>query len=161
MPPPIDTISQRYHPDPGRSLQSAHRFGLTEHPGFPGSALYSQHQQSPVGALAGQVAILEDRVQRLTETLNNERIDNVRNHLDYASYMLHMMDWLRGDRRECEIGIDMCKGDNVIAPAEADISALRDTLNRKSAELRQKYETSMASDALASMAHESRPSSCK
>nr|ODO00462.1 hypothetical protein L204_02456 [Cryptococcus depauperatus CBS 7855] len=130
MLPPSDTPPPvRFHPDPSRPPLPAQRY----HPmGYPESPIYGQ---SPMmDSLLAQVAMLEERVQRLQEVLNNDRVEHVRSSLDFTSYLLQMVGWAAGERHSPEI------------------RALQDTLSRQNADMRQKYEAFMASDALATMA---------
>jgi len=146
IPLSMDTSPQpRHQSHPSHPAATAH----FSQAGFSGSPYYPQPQPSPVDMLSGQVAALEDRVQRLTDTLSTERVDNVRSHLDLTSYLLQLSGWI-GE------SMGSCRGVNwnmlIIAPPHSDLRALQDTLNRTSADMRHKYEALMASDALASMA---------
>lgn len=145
---------QRY--DPSRPSLPAQRYAP---PGYPDSPFYPQPQHSPVDALSGQVATLEDRVQRLTETLNAERIDNVRSNIDFTSYLLQLTGWVGEGKGECRRRGSCSRA----APAPPDVRTLQDTLTRASGDLRQRYETLMASDTLSSMAggERSSRSSCE
>nr|KIR88443.1 hypothetical protein I308_01510 [Cryptococcus tetragattii IND107] len=124
MPPPLDNqIPIRYHPDPNRpplTTQYFYRSGHTESP------LYGPGHLPGAETLLNQMSALEDRVQKLTDVLNNDRIEHVRNNLDFTSYLLQMVGWAAGDQH---------------------------TLSRQNAEMRHKYEAFMASDALAIMAN--------
>lgn len=88
----FDSQSQiKSHPDPNRPTLSG-----TRHAVLPESPFYPQQAHpSPVAALSDQVAMLEDRVQRLTELLNAERIDHTRGSLDLTSYLMQVLDWTR------------------------------------------------------------------
>jgi len=86
--------SQRYHPESGRTSIPP-RYAS---PGFPDSPFYPQPQQSPVDVLSSQVATLEDRVQRLTDMLNTERIDSVRSNLDTVSHLLQVTGWFESGK---------------------------------------------------------------
>jgi hypothetical protein len=44
--------------------------------------------------------MLEDQIRRMTATLNEERVDNARNHLHSTSYMLQLLDWVSRSNRE-------------------------------------------------------------
>ncbi|KIR71855.1 hypothetical protein I310_04538 [Cryptococcus deuterogattii CA1014] len=124
MPPPLDNqIPIRYHPDPNRpplTTQSFYRPGHTESP------LYGPGHLPGAETLLNQMSALEDKVQKLTDVLNNDRIEHVRNNLDFTSYLLQMIGWAADDQH---------------------------TLSRQNAEMRHKYETFMASDVLAIMAN--------
>lgn len=86
-----DTLSQpRHHLDNVRSSMSA-RFTSA---GYSDSLYYPHPQQSPVDILSGQIAALEERVQRLSDLLAAERIDNIRSSLDSASYLLQLTGWI-------------------------------------------------------------------
>ncbi|KAE8539527.1 hypothetical protein D1P53_004629 [Cryptococcus gattii VGV] len=134
MPPPLDNqIPIRYHPDPNRpplSTQCFYRPGHTESP------LYGPGHLPGAETLLNQMSALEDKVQKLTDVLNNDRIEHVRNNLDFTSYLLQMVGWAAGDQRD-----------------SPELRALQDTLSRQNAEMRHKYEAFMASDALAIMAN--------
>nr|XP_019044244.1 hypothetical protein I302_07527 [Kwoniella bestiolae CBS 10118]OCF23174.1 hypothetical protein I302_07527 [Kwoniella bestiolae CBS 10118] len=152
MPPPISEQTQphqhhphqqqqsqppvpRFHPDPNRPPLSAHAQRFLPAPALPDSPYYPhQAQKSPIDSLSNQVAVLEERLQRITEVLNNDRIEHVRYNLDFTSYLLQMVGWAAGDQPSMEM------------------KALQDTLSRQNGEMRQKYEALMASDALAIMA---------
>ncbi|WVQ67087.1 uncharacterized protein L199_005281 [Kwoniella botswanensis] len=144
MPPPLQDFQTqssnhqpqlpRFHPDPNRPPLSAHgqRFLPSN---VPDSPYYPQQPPtSPLDSLSSQVIMLEDRLQRITEVLNNDRIEHVRYNLDFTSYLLQMVGWAAGDQPSLEM------------------KALQDTLSRQNGEMRQKYEALMASDALAIMA---------
>nr|XP_019003326.1 uncharacterized protein I203_04364 [Kwoniella mangroviensis CBS 8507]OCF66787.1 hypothetical protein I203_04364 [Kwoniella mangroviensis CBS 8507] len=143
MPPPLQDLKTqshhqpqlpRFHPDPNRPPLSAHgqRFLPSN---FPDSPYYPQQPpRSPLDSLSSQVIMLEDRLQRIAEVLNNDRIEHVRYNLDFTSYLLQMVGWAAGDQPSLEM------------------KALQDTLSRQNGEMRQKYEALMASDALAIMA---------
>ncbi|EAL19201.1 hypothetical protein CNBH3000 [Cryptococcus deneoformans B-3501A] len=123
MPPPPDNqIPIRYHPDPNRPVLTTQRF---YHPGYPESPLYGPAHSPSAETLLNQMSVLEDKVQKLTDVLNNDRIEHVRNNLDFTSYLLQMIGWAAGDQH---------------------------TLSRQNADMRHKYEAFMASDALAIMA---------
>jgi hypothetical protein len=138
----------RFHPDPTRPPLTAQRYV----PQYPESPYYPQPQQpSPVTTLNGQVAFLEDRVQRLSDLLNNERVDHVRTSIDFTSAMLNLINTL-GNQRECELGWGKLALLIVFeASVTADLRALHDSLTRQGADLRHKYETLMASDALTTL----------
>ncbi|WWC64681.1 uncharacterized protein I303_107292 [Kwoniella dejecticola CBS 10117] len=139
MPPPLsDRPPQpqsqvpRYHPDPSRPPLSAQRFLP---PNFSDSPYYpSRSDPVSVESLSNQVIVLEERLQRITEVLNHDRIEHVRYNLDFTSYLLQMVGWAFGQEPLPEM------------------KALHDTLTRQNADMRQKYEDLMASDALAIMA---------
>ncbi|ODN81551.1 hypothetical protein L202_01969 [Cryptococcus amylolentus CBS 6039] len=130
MPPPDNQVPVRYHPDPSRPPLSAGRYMP---PGYAEPPVYG-HPSQMVDTLVSQVMLLEDKVQRLTDVLNNDRIEHVRNNLDFTSYLLQMVGWAAGEQHSPEL------------------RALQDTLSRQNADMRQKYEAFMASDALAIMA---------
>ncbi|WWD03545.1 hypothetical protein V865_001598 [Kwoniella europaea PYCC6329] len=143
MPPPLQDLQTqshhqpqlpRFHPDPNRPPLPAHgqRFLPSNVPDSPYYPL--QPPRSPLDSLSSQVIMLEDRLQRITEVLNNDRIEHVRYNLDFTSYLLQMVGWAAGDQPSLEM------------------KALQDTLSRQNGEMRQKYEALMASDALAIMA---------
>ena len=94
MPPPPPGMEsggqQRYHQEGGRPSLSS-RFAP---PGYPDSPYYPQPHHSPVDSLSTQVATLEDRVQRLADVLNGERLDNIRSNLDFMSYLLQLTGWI-------------------------------------------------------------------
>lgn len=48
----------------------------------------------PVAALTSQVAFLEERVAKLSETLSLERVESVRTHMDLLSYVMSITEWL-------------------------------------------------------------------
>ncbi|WVF73027.1 hypothetical protein IAT40_007845 [Kwoniella sp. CBS 6097] len=122
----------RFHPDPNRPPLSAQRFLP---PAFPEGPLFAQSSlASPAESLSSQVTILEEKLQKLTEILNNDRVEHVRSNIDFTSYLLQMVGWAAGDQPSPEM------------------KALQDTLSRQNAEMRQKYEALMTSDALAIMA---------
>ncbi|WVR00209.1 hypothetical protein IAU59_007351 [Kwoniella sp. CBS 9459] len=122
----------RFHPDPSRPPLSAQRFLP---PAYPEGSLYSQPPQTPsADALSRQVAALEEKLQKLTEILNNDRVEHIRSNIDFTSYLLQMVGSAAGTQ-----------------PAP-EMKALQDTLSRQNADMRQKYEALMASDALAIMA---------
>ncbi|OCF38148.1 hypothetical protein I316_00372 [Kwoniella heveanensis BCC8398] len=132
QPPQPQSQQPRFHPDPTRPPLSAQRFLP---PAYPDGALCPPPSQVVSGdSLAGQVTVLEEKVQKLTEILNNDRVEHVRSNLDFTSYLLQMVGWAAGDQPSLEM------------------KALQDTLNRVNGDMRQKYEALMASDALAIMA---------
>ncbi|WVQ73044.1 hypothetical protein IAR50_002607 [Cryptococcus sp. DSM 104548] len=130
MPPPDNQVPVRYHPDPSRPPLTAGRYLP---PGYAEPHIYG-HPSQTVETLVSQVMMLEDKVQKLTDVLNNDRIEHVRNNLDFTSYLLQMVGWAAGEQHSPEL------------------RALQDTLSRQNADMRQKYEAFMASDALAIMA---------
>ncbi|OWT37336.1 hypothetical protein C362_04346 [Cryptococcus neoformans Bt1] len=133
MPPPPDNqIPMRYHPDPNRPALTAQR---PYHPGYSESPLYGPTHSPSAETLLNQMSALEDKVQKLTDMLNNDRIEHVRNNLDFTSYLLQMVGWAAGDQHD-----------------SPELRALQDTLSRQNADMRHKYEAFMASDALAIMA---------
>ncbi|UOH83601.1 hypothetical protein LQV05_006334 [Cryptococcus neoformans] len=133
MPPPPDNqIPMRYHPDPNRPALTAQR---PYHPGYPESPLYGPTHSPSAETLLNQMSALEDKVQKLTDMLNNDRIEHVRNNLDFTSYLLQMVGWAAGDQHD-----------------SPELRALQDTLSRQNTDMRHKYEAFMASDALAIMA---------
>jgi hypothetical protein len=105
MPPPPPGIEhgaqQRYHPEASRPSLSS-RFAPL---GYPDSPYHPQPHHSPTEALSTQVATLEDRVQRLAEVLNGERLDNIRSNLDFTSYLLQLTGWL--DDKQCKYTVDL------------------------------------------------------
>ena len=105
MPPPPPGIEhgaqQRYHPEASRPSLSS-RFAPL---GYPDSPYHPQPHHSPTEALSTQVATLEDRVQRLAEVLNGERLDNIRSNLDFTSYLLQLIGWL--DDKQCKYTVDL------------------------------------------------------
>ncbi|WWC71923.1 uncharacterized protein I206_105882 [Kwoniella pini CBS 10737] len=141
MPPPLQDQTNlrdqshipRFHPDSARPPLSGQRFLPTG--GFPDSPYYSQRGEPPsVEALYCQITALEDKLQKMTEVLNHDRIEHVRYNLDFTSYLLQMSGWASGDKPSPEM------------------KALQDTLNRQNADMKQRYEDLMASDALTIMA---------
>ncbi|KAK8853152.1 hypothetical protein IAR55_003853 [Kwoniella newhampshirensis] len=135
-PPPLSDMQlhpPRFHPESGGlPIGASHR---VVSPGYPESPLYPPPiQASSMDAAPGYVAFLEEKIQRLAELVNEERIEQVRNRLDTTSYLLQLAGWLAIDRPSTET------------------RALQDTLSRQNADNRQKYEVLMASDALAVMA---------
>ncbi|RXK37767.1 hypothetical protein M231_04923 [Tremella mesenterica] len=124
----------RYHPDPNRPPLPPQHFA-----GFPESPYYPQpptSHPSPAEALVAQVTSLEDRVMRLTELLNRERVDHARSSLDFASYLSKIAGW---------IGVQQ-------PPPPLELHSLQDTLTRAISDYQHRYEQLMASDALASLA---------
>lgn len=97
-----DTPLLRFHPDPSRPPLPQQRYGS-----YPDSAFYPQHDRPAPPDAQPHVAILEDQVRRLTATLNEERADNARSHLNTTSYMLQMLDWISGQTRECFVVEDL------------------------------------------------------
>ncbi|WWC91626.1 uncharacterized protein L201_006572 [Kwoniella dendrophila CBS 6074] len=139
MPPPIQELPSqsqsqvpRFHPDPSRAPLSGQRILPPSYSDTP----YAAHpnQAYSVEALSNQIVVLEEKLQKMTEVLNNDRIEYVRYNLDFTSYLLQMVGWTAGDQPSLEM------------------KALQDTLNRQNGDMRQKYEALMASDALAIMA---------
>ncbi|WVR07747.1 hypothetical protein IAU60_004790 [Kwoniella sp. DSM 27419] len=110
VPPPV----RGYHPSP---------FPESVYP-YPGTMPPS------IESLSEQVVFLEQRLHRLAETLNIERIDHVRDNIDFTSYLLQMVGWASSEQPSPEM------------------KALHDTLSRQNTDMRQKYEDLMASDAL-------------
>lgn len=103
MPPPPDNqIPMRYHPDPNRPALTAQR---PYHPGYPESPLYGPTHWPSAETLLNQMSALEDKVQKLTDMLNNDRIEHVRNNLDFTSYLLQMVGWAAGDQRKCSVAM--------------------------------------------------------
>lgn len=91
-----DAPLNRYHPDHSRGpFPPPQRYGS-----YPDSTYYSQADRSVPPDVQPHVALLEDQVRRLTATLNEERADNARSHLNTTSYMLQMLDWISGQTRE-------------------------------------------------------------
>ncbi|WWD19566.1 hypothetical protein CI109_104027 [Kwoniella shandongensis] len=123
----------RFHPDPsGPPLGPAQRYIP---PGYPDSPHYPPATQLPhVEGVTGHLTYLEEKIQRLAEVINEDRVEHVRYNLDFSSYLLQMVGWVAGD-----------------APSP-EMRVLKDTLNRQNENMRQRYEAFVASDALAFMA---------
>lgn len=91
---PRGTSGQGSNPRPslppalGSSSQIRPSTGYSE---YPQPSLPSP---SPIMALTGQVAFLEERIARLSETLSVERVENVRTHMDTLSYVASIALWL-------------------------------------------------------------------
>ena len=111
-PEPASTIilnepsSGRYHSEPNR-LAFSSRFALTPAASGAGSQLESPYYSQPPSAsssslqeLGQHVTDLEDKVQRLHELLNSERVENVRNNIDFTSYLLQVTSWIGSGQRE-------------------------------------------------------------
>jgi hypothetical protein len=61
---------------------------------------------------SSRLAMLEDHIRRLTSTLNEERVDNARNHLHATSYMLQLLDWVgRPNGKSPFVSSNMCRTD--------------------------------------------------
>lgn len=82
----MDASYSRLHP----TSRPAERYGMPSqyadvpYPSAPGGSIETSHR----------VAALEEHIQRLTATLNEERVDNARNHLQATSSMLQMLNWV-------------------------------------------------------------------
>lgn len=91
-----DTPLNRFHPDSTRPpFPQQQRYGS-----YPDSSYYPPPDRSAPTDIQPHVTMLEDQVRRLTTTLNEERADNARSHLNTTSYMLQMLDWISGQIRE-------------------------------------------------------------
>ncbi|WRT70305.1 uncharacterized protein IL334_007303 [Kwoniella shivajii] len=125
-------VPPKFHPDPNRPPLSAHRFVPSARPESP------HHPQPPqppsVDALSSQIIILEEKLFRMTELVNSDRIEHVRYNMDFTSYLLRMVGWAAGDKPTPEM------------------RSLQDTLLRQNADMKQRYEAFIASNALATMA---------
>ncbi|ORX40677.1 hypothetical protein BD324DRAFT_15378 [Kockovaella imperatae] len=119
------SISRFY---PGSNAPSSSRY--LDSPYYP----QPSSNMSAVDVLADQVANLEERLGRAISLLNDERVDNVRESLNATSYMLRLTDWIGSERN----------------PHPSELHALRETLQRSSTELRQRYEVLVTSDPLLS-----------
>ncbi|KAK4687929.1 hypothetical protein P7C73_g2191, partial [Tremellales sp. Uapishka_1] len=127
---------RRVHPDPARPPLSSHRYGMAA--SYPDSPYYPQPSvPSPVEAFSTQIASLEEKLERLSSILNAERLEHVKGNLELTSSVLQMVGWM-ADKAQ---------------PRDApEMRHMHDALQKQNAELRQKYETLIASDALASLA---------
>jgi hypothetical protein len=100
----------RYHPDPGRPAVAGQRYGLPSP--FSDSPYYPPPPGSASMDSSSRLAMLEDHIRRLTSTLNEERVDNARNHLHATSYMLQLLDWVgRPNGKSSFVSVNMCRTD--------------------------------------------------
>jgi hypothetical protein len=88
----VEPHQTRYHPDPGRASSSTARYVRD----YPPENVYQSPStsSSAVAALSNQLVFLEDRVIRLTEVLNTERLEGTRNTLEMVSYLLQLLGWI-------------------------------------------------------------------
>lgn len=86
----------RLHPNATRQPGSD-RYGLPSPYADP--AYYSPAAGTPV-EVSHRVAALEEHIRRLTASLNEERVDNARNHLHSTSSMLQMLNWVSHTHRK-------------------------------------------------------------
>ncbi len=56
---------------------------------------------SPMTSLGSQVSFLEDRIVRLIDVLQVERIDNLRTNIENTTTMLGLIGWMQKQLREC------------------------------------------------------------
>lgn len=97
----------------------------------------SSRAPTNIDTLSGQLATLQDTVNRLYHTINTERAENARTNLELTSHLLHQNQWLL----ECG----------------RDLRLPQDALHRQHAELMQRYKTLQASEMLSSMANSGKP----
>ena len=95
MPPPVNAM--RFHPESSRPFSSSYR---QQPPVYGESGLYPQPQLSPVDPLSGRLTALEDLVQRLVESLHNERVERVRSRIDYNSHLMQLTKWIADPTRK-------------------------------------------------------------
>lgn len=99
---------QQHQPPPSRDARERHPsatrpalppYGVAtpyESPNYP-----QPSYPSPVTSLGSQVSFLEDRLVRLSDALQAERIDNLRTNIENTSTMLGLLGWMQKQLREC------------------------------------------------------------
>lgn len=90
--PRHENQASRYHQDPSRATGPGQRYGLPSP--FTDAPFYPPPPATGSMDVSNRIAMLEDQIRRLTSTLNEERVDNARNHLHSTSYMLQLLDWV-------------------------------------------------------------------
>ena len=91
------STTTRFHAEPTRPPPAQDAGRYLDSPYYPQP---SSHV-SAVELLSDQVASLEDRLSKVLDILNRERIDNVRDRLDFTSYLLQLTDWIGAGRSKC------------------------------------------------------------
>jgi hypothetical protein len=90
-----DPSYSRLHPNAARPSGSD-RYGVPSPYSDP--SYYPQAPGNPL-EVSHRVSALEEHIRRLTATLNEERVDNARNHLHSTSSMLQMLNWVSHTHR--------------------------------------------------------------
>ena len=102
IPDTAASSTTRFHPDPNRPPLSS---TYSQSQGYLDSPYYPQpsSQVSAVELLSDQVANLESRLNRVNDTLVSERIENVRDRLDFTSYLLQITSWIGAGRSKSSL----------------------------------------------------------
>lgn len=88
-----DPSYSRLHPNAARP--STDRYGMPSPYAEP-----SYYSPGPGLEVSHRVSALEEHIRRLTASLNEERVDNARNHLHSTSSMLQMLNWVSHTHRK-------------------------------------------------------------